>query len=252
VSAVPIALQLYTVRDQTAMDFPGTVRRVAELGYAGVELAGDGGLTADQLRALLDETGLGLAGSHVPLERMVDDLDNVIDSSQRLGSLFVGVPYLAEAYRGLEGFRAAAQALNRAGAALKEAGMSLYYHNHAFEFERLGDTCGMDILLSETDPDLVGFECDVYWVQYGGRDPAAFISENAGRFPLVHLKDMVGEGPDRTFAEVGEGKLDFQAIFEASEAQGVSWYIVEQDVCQRPSLESARISLENLRRWGKA
>ncbi len=251
-STVPVALQLYTVRDQTAVDFPGTVRRVAELGYAGIELAGDGGLTAEQLRALLDETGLRLAGSHVPLERMIEDMDGVIAYYQDLGSPYVGVPFLGEAYRSAKGFREAARALNRAGAALQEAGMSLYYHNHAFEFEPLGETTGMEILLAETDPDLVGLECDVYWVQYGGRDPAAFITENAGRFPLVHLKDMVGKGSERTFAEVGEGILDFEAIFAASEAQGVSWYIVEQDVCQRPSLDSARISLENLRRWGKA
>ncbi len=130
--------------------------------------------------------------------------------------------------------------------------MALYYHNHAFEFEPLGGTTGMEILLAETDPELVGFECDVYWVQYGGQDPAAFIQAHAGRFPLIHLKDMVGEGDGRTFAEVGEGKIDFAAIFAAAEAQGAAWYIVEQDTCQRPSLESAKLSLENLKGWGKA
>jgi len=150
VSTVPVALQLYTVRDQTAVDFPGTVRRVAELGYAGIELAGDGGLTAEQLRALLDETGLRLAGSHVPLERMIEDMDGVIAYYQDLGSPYVGVPFLGEAYRSAKGFREAARALNRAGAALQEAGMSLYYHNHAFEFEPLGETTGMEILLGRT------------------------------------------------------------------------------------------------------
>lgn len=251
VTKVPIALQLYTVRDQTALDFAGTVRRVAQLGYAGVELAGDGGLTAAQMAALLEETGLRLAGNHVPLERMSSSLDEVIAYNQAIGAHYVGVPFLGQEHRSVVGFRAAAKALNRAGAALQEAGMALYYHNHAFEFEPLDGTTGMEILLSETDPDLVGFECDVYWVQYAGRDPATFIKENAGRFPLVHLKDMVGEGQDRTFAEVGEGRVDFEAVFAASEAQGVAWYIVEQDVCRRPSLESARISLENLKRWDK-
>jgi len=249
---VPIALQLYTVRDQAALDFAGTVRKVAELGYVGVELAGDGGLSAGEMAALLEETGLKLAGSHVPLERMTISLDEVIAYNQAIGATYVGVPFLGQEHRSEAGYRAAAEAMNRAGAALGDAGMALYYHNHAFEFEPLGGTTGMEILLAETDPELVGFECDVYWVQYGGQDPAAFIQAHAGRFPLIHLKDMVGEGEGRTFAEVGEGKIDFAAIFAAAEAQGAAWYIVEQDVCQRPSLESAKISLENLKGWGKA
>jgi len=249
---VPIALQLYTVRDQTALDFAGTVRRVAELGYAGVELAGDGGLTAEQMATLLRETGLRLAGNHVPLEGMTTSLDEVIAYNQAIGAHYVGVPFLGQEHRAPTGYRAAAKAMNRAGAAFRDAGMALYYHNHAFEFEPLNGTTGMDILLAETDPDLVGFECDVYWVQYAGQDPAAFLAANAGRFPLIHLKDMVGEGEQRTFAEVGEGQIDFAAIFVAAEAQGAAWYIVEQDICQRPSLESAKISLENLKRWGKA
>ncbi|MBM3189181.1 MAG: hypothetical protein FJZ90_10730 [Chloroflexi bacterium] len=86
----------------------------------------------------------------------------------------------------------------------------------------------------------------------GGLSAAALIRAHSGRFPLIHLKDMVGEGDRRTYAEVGEGVMDFEPIFQASEAQGVAWYIVEQDVCVRPSLESARLSLQNLRRWGKA
>lgn len=249
---VPIALQLYTVRDQTALDFAGTVRRVAELGYAGVELAGDGGLAAEEMAALLAETDLKLAGNHVPLDRMASSLDEVIAYNQAIGATYVGVPFLGNEHRSEAGYRAAAEAMNRVGAAFRDAGMALYYHNHAFEFEPLNGTTGMEILLAETDPELVGFECDVYWVQYGGQDPAAFIEANAGRFPLVHLKDMVGQGDQRTFAEVGEGRIDFSGIFAAAEAQGVAWYIVEQDICQRPSLESARISLENLKRWGKA
>jgi sugar phosphate isomerase/epimerase len=249
---LPIALQLYTVRDQTALDFPGTVRRVAEMGYAGVELAGDGGLSAQEMAALLAETGLELAGNHVPLDRMTSSLDEVIAFNQAIGATYVGVPFLGQEHRSEAGFRAAAEAMNRAGAALRDAGLALYYHNHAFEFEPLGGTTGMEILLGETDPELVGFECDVYWVQYGGQDPAAFIEANAGRFPLIHLKDMVGEGDQRTFAEVGEGTLDFAAIFGAAESQGAAWYIVEQDICKGSSLESAKLSLENLKRWGKA
>ncbi|MBC7315494.1 MAG: sugar phosphate isomerase/epimerase, partial [Chloroflexi bacterium] len=106
--------------------------------------------------------------------------------------------------------------------------------------------------VAELDPALVQFEIDCYWAHYAGVDPAGLIQSLAGRFPLIHLKDMIGEGESRTFAEVGEGIIDWQPVFAASEAQGAQWYVVEQDRCARPSLESAALSLANLRRWGKA
>ena len=165
---------------------------------------------------------------------------------------FIGVPFLGQEYRGPLGFRRAAAAMNRIGAAVRDAGMTLYYHNHAFEFDVVEGERGWDILIGETDPALVTFEIDVYWAQYAGQDPAALIQAHAGRYPLIHLKDMIGEGDARTWAEVGQGLLDFSPIFAASEAQGARWYIVEQDRCAGPSLESARLSLQNLIRWGKA
>ena len=164
----------------------------------------------------------------------------------------MGVPALPGDMRNPAGFRRAAAIMNQAGAELKKVGMAMYYHHHAFEFERVEGERGIDILLAETDPALVSIETDVYWAQYGGEDPAAFIRANSGRFQLIHLKDMIGEGDKRTYAEVGEGYVDFQAIFAASEAQGATWYIVEQDICQRPSLESAALSFQNLKKWGKA
>lgn len=254
---IPVALQLYTVRDQTGKDFVGTVRKVAEMGYAGIELSGSyglnpGDLSAASLADLLAETGLKPAGNHVGLGGFEGDLDRVIAYNLHIGNRFVGVPALPAEMRNPAGFRHAAALMNRFGATLVEAGLVLYYHNHAFEFEATDGVRGIDILLDETDPDLVGFQCDVYWVHYAGESPAALIRAHGGRFPLIHLKDMVGTGEERTFAEVGEGVMAFEPIFAASEAQGAQWYIVEQDRCSRPSLDSARISLENLRKWGKA
>lgn len=248
---VPVALQLYTVRDELAKDFAGTVRKVAQMGYAGVELAGTGGLSAEALRDLLAETKLKPVGSHVGLNVFQQDLEGVIAFYKTVGAPFVGVPALPGELRNPAGFRQVAATLNKIGAALQQAGLTLYYHNHAFEFDVVDGVRGMDILLNETDPNLVKFECDVYWVQYAGENPAALIQAHAGRFPLIHLKDMAVNGDKRTFAEVGEGILDFPSIFAASESQGVAWYIVEQDTCARPSLESAQLSLENLKKWGK-
>jgi sugar phosphate isomerase/epimerase len=249
---IPIALQLYTVRDETAKDFKGTVRKVAQMGYAGIEMSGDGGLSVTEMQALLAETRLKVAGSHVGLDRFEKDLANLLDFYKATSTKFVGVPALPGDLRNPAGFKKAAASLNRIGAEMKKAGLVLYYHNHAFEFEPMEGKLGIDILLGETDPALVKFEVDVYWVCYGGQDPAAFIKAHSGRFPLLHLKDMKGTGKERTYAEVGEGVLDFAAILAAGEAQGAEWYIVEQDVCARPTLESAKLSLDNLKKWGKA
>jgi sugar phosphate isomerase/epimerase len=249
---VPVALQLYTVRDETAKDFKGTVRKVAQMGYAGIEMSGDGGLSMTEMKELLAETRLKVAGSHVGLERFEKDLANLLAFYKATGTQFVGVPALPGDLRNPAGYKKAAASLNKIGAEMQKAGLVLYYHNHAFEFEAMDGQRGIDVLLGETDPALVKFEVDVYWVCYGGQDPAAFIRAHSGRFPLIHLKDMKGTGKERTYTEVGEGLLDFQAIFTASEAQGAAWYIVEQDICARPTLESAKLSLDNLKKWDKA
>jgi len=250
--SVPIALQLYTVRDETAKDFCGTVRKVANMGYGGIELAGTGGLSAAEMSDLLAETGLKVAGSHVMVNLFAEQLDELIDYYSAIGAKYVGIPALPGELRNVEGFKSVAKLMNEAGKAMQDAGLSLYYHNHNFEFEDLGGGVrGMDILFAETDPKVAFFEIDCYWAVYAGVDPAELIKSQAGRYPLIHLKDMVGTGSERTFAEVGEGIIDWQPVFAASEAQGAVWYIVEQDRCARPSLESAQISANNLKRWGK-
>jgi len=251
-SKIPVALQLYTVRDQLATDFCGVVKKVAQMGYAGVEFAGTGDLSATEMNDLLGETGLKPVGSHIGLNLFQDQLDEQIAYYKAIGCKYLGIPALPHDYRTTKGFYEIASFMNKVGATLKDEGMTLYYHNHNFEFECVDDVTGMEILLGETDSELVKFEVDVYWVTYAGLDPATFINENAGRLPLIHLKDMIGEGDERTFAEVGEGTIDFEPIFVASEAQGAICYIVEQDRCQRPSLESAQMSADNLKKWGKA
>jgi sugar phosphate isomerase/epimerase len=129
--------------------------------------------------------------------------------------------------------------------------MQLCYHNHDFEFRQFDGRYGLDILLGATDPELVKAEVDTYWVQKTGVDPAAYLRQYAGRCPLVHLKDMTAD-ESRTFAEIGEGSMDWSAIFTAAEAGGAAWYIVEQDTCRRAPLESVAISLRNLQSMGKA
>lgn len=244
---VPVALQIYTVRDEAARDFNGTLRRIAELGYDGVELANTADLEAVELRALLDQAGLRLAGCHVPLERLENALEDALDYQAALGSTHVVCPFIPPDRRNsADDYRKVAASLNRAGAAARERGITFCYHHHSFEFQRFEGVSGMDILFGETQPTLVKAELDTYWIRHGGEDPAGYIREFVGRAPLIHVKDMAA-GEERDFAEVGEGILDWPTILEACKEAGTEWLIVEQDRCARPPLESAAISLANLR-----
>ena len=252
-SSIPVALQLYTVRDATEEDFAGTVERVAAMGYAGVEIAGNtGGMSPGELRAFLSDLGLRVAGSHTGIKAHESNLEQVIEDNLTLGNQWIVCPWMPEERRrDAGGWREVAEAMSAIGAAIQAAGLQLCYHNHSFEFETFDGETGFDIFYGAADAELVKAEIDTYWVQHGGEDPAATIRRFAGRAPLVHLKDMTpGDAP--TFTEVGNGILDFQAIFAASEAAGVQWYIVEQDICAGPSIESARISRANLKAWGVA
>ena len=249
-SRLPVALQLYTVRDRLAEDFAGTLRQVAEMGYTSVELAGTGGLSAGELKALLDSLGLRPVGPHTAIAQLAGELEQTLDYFAEVGCPYITLPYMPEEYRAADRFAETCDLLNRVGEACKQRGFTFCYHNHAFEFETvIGDKTLFDTLYDLTDPSLVKGEVDVYWVRYAGRDPAATIAARPGRFPLIHLKDMTPGEP--TFAEVGEGVIDLAKVFSASEANGAEWYIVEQDRCQRPTLESAQLSLNNLRKMNK-
>lgn len=240
-----IGLQLYTLRDQMRNDYVGTLRQVAAMGYPAVQFAGYGGLSAAEMKSILDDLGLKAAGSHVDLAALEARPDEEITYCLRVGTPDVIVPAMPRELRAsADGYRKLADALNRIGARCQQLGARLSYHNHAFEFEPLDGQPALDRLLAWTDPNLVKWEPDVYWVKVGGTDPAAYIQKYAGRTPIVHLKDMTA-GATPTYAEVGEGILDWPAIFGASEASGAEWYVVEQDTCARPPLESVKLSLDH-------
>jgi len=252
VSQKPVALQMYSVRDEAARDFLGTLKAVAGVGYKAVELAGYGDLSAAQLRKELDNLGLSALSSHVALALMRKDLEQVIDESLVLGCRYVICPWLPEDERGDAGkYRQLAAELDTYAARCGERGIGFAYHNHDFEFKVLDGKYAIDILRENTDARHVKFELDVYWAHYAGVDPAAFLSHLGLRCGIVHLKDMTKDA-ERTFAEVGEGQVSFAPIFAAAEKAGVDFYVVEQDRCRRPPLESVALSLKNLRNWGIA
>ena len=207
-------------------------------------------------RSILDGEGLFCCATHVALKRLEEEFEQVVEEHHILGCEHLAVASLPVEYRtSEEGFVRAARLMSDLGLKLAEKGLTLSYHNHSFEFARFGGRTGLEILYQESDPQGLKAELDTYWVQHGGGSPSAWCRKLAGRLPLVHLKDMAivldEEGGTRqAFAEVGQGNLDWPVIIEACEAAGCQWYLVEQDVCGRPPLESLRISLEHLRSLG--
>lgn len=246
-----VALQMYTLRDIIADDTVGIIKQVADMGYEGVELAGFGSLTAEDFKAALDANGLKAISSHAPLDRLENDFDGVVNEARLFGYSLVGVAYIGEDLRTTkENWISTAKRLEAIGKRLRdEAGLQLFYHNHAFEFdEKFDGEAGLDILYANSDAEFLQAELDTYWIQKGGENPTAYLKKYAGRTPILHIKDMTPEGD---FAEVGTGILDWPSIFAAAEAGGVTAYIVEQDICPGNPLDSIKISIDNLKKMGK-
>jgi sugar phosphate isomerase/epimerase len=246
---IPVALQMYTVRDQMAADFAGTFKEVAKIGYTAVELGmGAGNLSGADLKKFLDDCGLKLCGVHVPIDALDKDLINVLKYILPLGIQYVICPWMPEDRRNSAAmWQRTGRVMASIGTALKSDGLQLCYHNHSFEFQKFDGKYGFDIFYEYSEPAFVQAELDTYWIQHGGEKPAEYIRKYADRCPLIHLKDMLAD-EQKTFAEVGKGILDWPAIFKACEASVAKWYIVEQDRCQRPPMESAKISFENLKK----
>ena len=234
-----VGLQMYTLRDLCAKNFLGTLEKVAEIGYSGVELAGLYSVEPPRVRETLDSLGLKCIGTHMG----GSSIEQIAEVNHQLGSSYVWGPCLPKGRlpENREECIEMAQFANENGRKLKDEGIQLVYHNHSKEFEKIDGRYIMDWLLEETDPRYVQAEIDVMWGQYAGLDPASYILKYPGRVPLVHVKDM---DENKEFTEVGRGVLDFDSIFDACEKVGSKWYIVEQDICRLPPLESVRRSYQ--------
>jgi len=246
-----LALQLYTVRNSARADFVGTLKQIAKIGYQGVEGAGHlGNMPARDLATVLSDLGLKMASAHLSLDAIRGGLEREIETYAALGARYLGLAWMAEPERrDAAAYRALARVLEAAARTCKASGITFFHHNHDFEFQKFDGQYGLDILMAETDPDLVKSELDVYWATYAGVDPSDYLRHLNGRAPLVHLKDMSADAK-RTFAIIGEGSIDFAPILAASDETRVDWHIVEQDQCPKGELESARSSFDHLRAKG--
>jgi sugar phosphate isomerase/epimerase len=237
-----ISIQLYTIRDQLAKDFEGSLKTLAEIGYRWVEPFQKvyDGKPPEEFRDMLSSFDLKLSGSHANITVLKEKGEEII---QYLAA--AGCPHLVCSradYGGEKDVYEAADFFNGISRKAKDAGMAFSYHNHGHEFIQYKGKYILDLLLENTDPDLVGLELDVYWAAKVGVDPAAYQEKWKERSVLLHCKDMDG-GPEKDFAAIGEGVLDFPAIFKA--ASRVRWFVVEQDRSDDP-FRSAETSFQAL------
>ena len=245
----------HTFREQIGTDPRGTLQAVADCGIENIEFSGSvealQGVAPAELKVLVDEIGLNVPSIGVSEADLRERLDQVIETAKLMGASYLRTqnigphdpePWTAERYAGL------AMLLNEAGAALKAEGITLAYHNHNWEFDDLGEgTSAYQLLLTETDPEAVAFELDLYWVTVVEVDPTQLFEENPGRFPLLHVKDLqwatVDGAEAPTFATVGEGVIDFAEIFAHSEEAGTEWFLIEND---RPQPDGVTATCESL------
>lgn len=243
---------------KTPADFADSMRRIHKIGYTAVQLdtnhvpVGPAFPPAD-IKRIVDDAGLRICNAHILWENIIADIDTALGYLQVWNCQHLAIPVPPRGLRKQEAadYRAFAQEATQVGQRLAEADVTFSYHNHSSELMRLGSRTGLDIIFAESDPRYVLAEIDTYWIQHGGGDPADWIRRMKNRMPVVHFKDMVIlEDGSQTFAEVGEGNLNWPAILAASQDAGVSWYVVEQDTCRGDPFESLRISYQNLTKMG--
>ncbi len=240
----PIGLQLYTLRKPFAADPLGTLGRIRDIGYDAVEFAAPLGSDFAGFAACMREIGLDCPAAHVGLADMAERPDTVLAMAATLGCRYLVMPYVMPEQRDWTGIIATLGAFAKRA---RGEGLRVAYHHHDFEFETVDGVRPFDRLVAETDPALVDFELDVYWLKKGGENPRAVIEQLAGRVKLVHLKDYSADGG---MADVGAGTLDFAALIRAADAAGAEHYFVEHDFPPAPGWPSVEASLAHLRTLG--
>jgi sugar phosphate isomerase/epimerase len=253
-----LGLQLYTLREELPKDVRGVMAKVAQAGYKEVETYGYSveakywGLSPMAFKNVLIENGLKAPSGHFGMDKFIKDgtdseLKSYIEAANTLGSAYVTVPYLGdELRRSADDYKKVAARLNEAGKICKAAGLKLAYHNHDFEFTPWDDTTGYELMLKETDPNLVDFEMDIYWVIRSGKDPVKLFQEHPGRFTMWHIKDM-DKADNKLNTEVGSGSIDFAALYKNAKLAGLKHSIMEQENFSKDPFVSIKQSYDHIK-----
>lgn len=269
----PIAIQVYSVRDDASKDLRGVLTELKAMGYDGVEFAGLYGHTPEEVRDMCQEIGLVPISAHVAYEEIMGDVEGTMKAYKTIGCEYIVIPYMAEGKRGGDPvWPEIKENIKKIGAAANAAGLTLLYHNHDFEFIKYNGKYMLEDLYDSVSADLLQTQLDTCWVRVGGEDPAEYIRRYTGRAPVVHLKDYTGSreaatyeliglegnqkevkaGEPFTLRPVGYGVQDFPAIIEAAKDAGAKWLIVEQDRPDdgRAPMACAKLSREYLKSIG--
>lgn len=249
----PIGVQLYTVRDQAEKDLPQVLQKIQAIGYKEVEPYWNVYThPAAELRRMISDHGLSAPSGHFNYE----GLPAKLDYARELGVQWVVCPMLPKSmWDSLDGFKQAAEQFNKWGEQASSLGMKFAFHNHNYEFKNFGSATGFHTLVTNTDPKLVSFEVDCYWVTQAGRDPVQMIEILGQRVRMLHLKDRKPGFPASQqlndaaehFTEVGNGSIAWEKVLQAAKKVGVEHYYVEQDKCDKPPIESLAISYKYLK-----
>lgn len=253
----PLGVQLYTVRALVQSDLPGTLAAIRKIGYQNVEaFAAEYKMSAKDLRRAITDAGLAVPSGHFGY----DDLGSRFDYAKELGVEYVICSSIPKSVaNSADGYKRAAEQYNAWGAKAKSMGLKFGFHNHNTEFQSFGGVTGFEVLMKNTDPALVHWQMDCYWVAQAGHDPVKLFRQYGARMASLHLKDRkpnvstsVDTGADSAhFTEVGNGTLDWPTILRLAEKFDLRYMFVEQDQTDRPPLESLQISYTNLRKFLK-
>jgi sugar phosphate isomerase/epimerase len=262
---LPLGLQLYSVRQQMAKDYEGTLEAIASIGYREVEAAGFGDKSAAEVKAAMGKAGLSLVSSHVPYAGLSQDFDKVLAYHKELGVgyLICSSPGFKTAStsgsnRGrqmtLEDWRWNAEQFNAMGEKTNAVGIRFGYHNHTPEFAKIDGVVPYLELLRLTDPAKVTMEMDCGWVVVGGMKPVDLLRDYPGRFSMMHVKDFKADyvpgpgGHEPTITEMGRGSIDYKPIFaQAAKTQKIRHIFIEQEGYDMPYLESLKVDADYMR-----
>jgi sugar phosphate isomerase/epimerase len=244
-----IGLQLYSIHSEAEKNFLDTLVNVRNMGYDSVQFAGLFGISAKEVKKVLDSTGLTAAGAHVPFDQFSGEaFKRQMEDQLILGNDLMIMPYLTEEQRkSLDDYKRVADILNEAGFRSKEFGIKVAYHNHDFEFYKIDNKMPFDLIYTETDPELVKMELDTYWAKYGGYEPSELLNTYKNRCVSFHIKDMKQIGEEKSTTIAGEGVLDIKGFLNLAEEQKVDYLVIEQEHFEGSPLLEVEKGVQNVK-----
>jgi sugar phosphate isomerase/epimerase len=247
-----MGIQLGWVQNDCKKDLEGTLKKLKGMGYGEVEAFSPFfGRTPREFRRILDACGLVCPSAHWMIANSEAEWEKQVEAANEIGLRYL---FAVASVNTLDDCKRSIESMNKMGERCRRAGLQLGVHNHHREFRSFDGVVAYDMIVSGTDPQAVTFELDCFWCAFAGKDPVEFLGRYPGRFSLLHIKDLkpgykpsLGKVEGQPFTEVGRGIINWKRIFAVAPRAGVKHYFVEQDICDRPPLESAKISAEFLK-----